>query len=168
MDIPMETFQKTFESGILATLRLTKAVVPHMASRKRGIIVNVGSMTGQMLVVSYSSYHHRTDKIIHLVQLPGAAPTARPNQPSTPLLTPSIWSSVLLGSMSCSSSPACSARIWTPTRLIQAFRPDRRKRSTNAPTSTSPPDSALQPLPVQPSRTPCPPRTSPLKPYGRS
>jgi short-subunit dehydrogenase len=84
LDIPMETFQKTFESGILATLRLIKAVVPHMASRKRGIIVNVGSMTGQMLVVSYSLYHHSTDNIIHLVQLPGVVHTAPPNQPFTP------------------------------------------------------------------------------------
>jgi hypothetical protein len=164
----METFQKTFESGILATLRLIKAVVPHMASRKRGIIVNVGSMTGQMLVISYSSYHRRADNVLHLVQLPGAAHTARLNQPSTPLPTPSTWSSVLSGSTSCSSSPAYSARIWTPTRLIQAFRPDRRKRSTNAPTSTSPPDLASPPLPVQPSRTPCRRKTSPLKPYGRS
>lgn len=48
LDVPIEGVASTFDTNCLSVLRVCKAVVPHMAPRKRGLIVNIGSITGEM------------------------------------------------------------------------------------------------------------------------
>lgn len=46
LDIPLERVKDVFNTNTFASLSIAKAVVPHMASRKTGLIVNIGSIAG--------------------------------------------------------------------------------------------------------------------------
>ena len=48
LDIPEEAINSTFDINTYAALRLAKAVFPHMAARKTGTIINIGSLAEHM------------------------------------------------------------------------------------------------------------------------
>ena len=44
----MDRVRNTFETNTFSALRTAKAVFPHMAARKSGLIINIGSIAGLM------------------------------------------------------------------------------------------------------------------------
>lgn len=46
----MGVAQKVFDTNTFAILRVAKAVIPEMAKRKQGVIVNIGSLVGEVYV----------------------------------------------------------------------------------------------------------------------
>ena len=51
IDNSMDIIRKTFETNTFAILRVAKAVIPEMAKRNQGVIVNIGSIVGQVYVL---------------------------------------------------------------------------------------------------------------------
>jgi len=48
LDLTIEKAQQTFNTNTLSALRTAKAIVPSMAARKSGLVVNVGSIVGNI------------------------------------------------------------------------------------------------------------------------
>ncbi|KAI0334359.1 NAD-P-binding protein [Cubamyces sp. BRFM 1775] len=48
IDIDLESIQRTFDTNVFGIVRTCKAAIPHMAARKSGTIVNIGSVLGDI------------------------------------------------------------------------------------------------------------------------
>ncbi|CAN7024016.1 unnamed protein product [Brassica rapa subsp. trilocularis] len=44
-EIPIKAMENTFNTNVFGSIRMTQAVVPHMASKRKGKIVNIGSIS---------------------------------------------------------------------------------------------------------------------------
>ncbi|CAN6983128.1 unnamed protein product [Brassica oleracea var. botrytis] len=44
-EIPIQAMENTFNTNVFGSIRMTQAVVPHMASKRKGKIVNIGSIS---------------------------------------------------------------------------------------------------------------------------
>ncbi|XP_073148533.1 short-chain dehydrogenase PC-15-like [Henckelia pumila] len=55
-ELPLDFIKRAYEINALGALRLVQHVVPHMVTRRRGIIVNVGSVVGKVPTPWAGSY----------------------------------------------------------------------------------------------------------------
>ncbi|XVF61401.1 hypothetical protein PTKIN_Ptkin08bG0126700 [Pterospermum kingtungense] len=55
-ELSLDAIKKAWEINTLGQLRMVQQVVPHMASRRRGVIVNVGSVVGRVPTPWAGSY----------------------------------------------------------------------------------------------------------------
>ena len=46
----MDVIERTFDTNVFSIIRMCKAVIPHMAARKTGTIVNISSVTACVCV----------------------------------------------------------------------------------------------------------------------
>ena len=107
----MNSWLQLYETNVFSIVRTSKAVVPHMAARKRGMIINIGSILGQTYVIltpesensfAYSVYHStgqcRSQACMHL-----------PKRLSTLSPTRFTWNAPRLISMLYSLPPVSSS-----------------------------------------------------------
>lgn len=52
----MDEVTSAFQANVFSILRVSKVVLPHMASRKQGLIINIGSIVGEMYVFILGVY----------------------------------------------------------------------------------------------------------------
>lgn len=48
VDTPVDAVKNIFEANTFSVIRMSQAVFPHMAARRSGEIVNIGSISGEM------------------------------------------------------------------------------------------------------------------------
>ena len=121
----MDLWQQIYETNVFSIVRMSKAVVPHMASRKRGMIINVGSILGQTWVVLMAESQNSVAYSVFCpaAQHPSQACTPLPRRPSTLSPTRSTWSARPSISTSCSSLRA-SSNPPSPSRpFLTSLRP---------------------------------------------
>lgn len=56
IDLEMDQITSVFDTNVYSALKIVKAVVPSMAGRRSGLIINVGSVVGEMY--DNSLLHH--------------------------------------------------------------------------------------------------------------
>lgn len=56
LDVPLQDIEDTFQTNVFGVMRVTKAVAPHMAKRKSGLIINVGSLAGNLPSPWWTAY----------------------------------------------------------------------------------------------------------------
>ncbi|KAI0066437.1 oxidoreductase [Artomyces pyxidatus] len=47
LEVPFDIVRDAFETNVYSVLRVARAVVPHMAARKQGLLVTIGSISGE-------------------------------------------------------------------------------------------------------------------------
>lgn len=50
IDWTIDATKNVFDTNVFSVLRLGRAVIPHMAERKQGTILNIGSRAGELCV----------------------------------------------------------------------------------------------------------------------
>lgn len=64
LDMPDERLRHQFDANVFGLLAMTQALVPAMAARGRGLVVNVGSVSG-VLVTPFSGAYCATKAAVH-------------------------------------------------------------------------------------------------------
>ena len=55
LEIPLEQVQAAFDTNVFSVLRINRAVFPHMAARKQGMFITIGSVVAQLYAHLYFS-----------------------------------------------------------------------------------------------------------------
>jgi NAD(P)-dependent dehydrogenase (short-subunit alcohol dehydrogenase family) len=65
-EVPLESLRDVFETNVLGLAAVTQAVFPHMADRRSGRIVNVGSVVG-LLPTPFAGGYCATKSAVHML-----------------------------------------------------------------------------------------------------
>jgi 1-acylglycerone phosphate reductase len=55
LEVPLEQVQAAFDTNVFSVLRINRAVFPHMAARKQGMFITIGSIVAQWYAPLYFS-----------------------------------------------------------------------------------------------------------------
>lgn len=64
VDITPTQAAQVFDTNVLAPLRMARAVMPHMASRRSGVIINIGSSVGE-IPIPFSGLYCASKAAVH-------------------------------------------------------------------------------------------------------
>ncbi|KAK7463886.1 NADPH-dependent 1-acyl dihydroxyacetone phosphate reductase [Stygiomarasmius scandens] len=66
IDISLDEVKDAFDTNTFSVLRVSRAVIPHMAARKRGLIVNIGSIAGDT-PTPWNGLYSATKSSVHII-----------------------------------------------------------------------------------------------------
>ncbi|KAI0275314.1 hypothetical protein BC834DRAFT_43561 [Gloeopeniophorella convolvens] len=66
LEIPLEQVQATFDLNVFSVLRVNRAVFPHMAARKQGMFITIGSVTGHA-PLPWGGIYAATKSAVHAI-----------------------------------------------------------------------------------------------------
>ncbi|TFK88666.1 NAD-P-binding protein [Polyporus arcularius HHB13444] len=66
IDLDDARIQQTFDTNVFGTIRTSRAVIPHMAARKSGTIVNIGSFVGE-LTMPFAGVYSASKAALHAI-----------------------------------------------------------------------------------------------------
>ncbi|RPD65150.1 NAD-P-binding protein [Lentinus tigrinus ALCF2SS1-6] len=66
IDVDDERIQRAFDTNVFGVVRTSRAVIPHMAARKSGSIVNIGSFVGE-LTLPFAGIYAGTKAALHAI-----------------------------------------------------------------------------------------------------
>lgn len=58
LELPLEQVQSAFDTNVFSVLRVNRAVFPHMAARKQGMFITIGSIVAEWYAHLYLSLFH--------------------------------------------------------------------------------------------------------------
>jgi NAD(P)-dependent dehydrogenase (short-subunit alcohol dehydrogenase family) len=56
LELPFEQVQAAFDTNVFSVLRVNRAAFPHMAARKQGMFITIGSVVADWYVRLYLSH----------------------------------------------------------------------------------------------------------------
>ncbi|KAG8854673.1 hypothetical protein FRB96_007358 [Tulasnella sp. 330] len=65
LDAQIDQVERVFDTNVYGTLRLAQATIPHMASRRSGLFVLVGSISGQGLPTPWTGIYAASKATVH-------------------------------------------------------------------------------------------------------
>ena len=127
-----ERIQRAFDTNVFGVVRTSRAVIPHMAARKSGTIVNIGSFVGELYV--HTEQYSRG--LAHPMSMIGpylsqeSTQELRLRSTRSPML--STWNAGHL------TYPSCSSLLeeHSPTLSSANFRTEARPRRRCMPTTS--------------------------------
>jgi NAD(P)-dependent dehydrogenase (short-subunit alcohol dehydrogenase family) len=66
MELPLAALRTMLDTNVLGLAAVTQAVFPHMADRKRGLVINVGSVVG-LLPTPYAGSYCASKSAVHML-----------------------------------------------------------------------------------------------------
>jgi 1-acylglycerone phosphate reductase len=62
LELPLEQVQAAFDTNVFSVLRINRAALPHMAARKQGMFITIGSVVAQWYAHTFSHSTSRKAK----------------------------------------------------------------------------------------------------------
>jgi len=66
LELPLEQVQTAFNTNVFSILRINRAVLPHMAARKRGMLITIGSIVAQC-PLPWGGIYAATKSAVHAI-----------------------------------------------------------------------------------------------------
>ncbi|EJD52148.1 oxidoreductase [Auricularia subglabra TFB-10046 SS5] len=127
-EMPIEKAKATFDTNVFGTLRLVRAVIPHMAKQRSGLIMTIGSVAGEV-TTPWNGVYCATKAALHTVAETIAMECAPFGIKAMNVVPASVRSNIATNHVSVFSMPENS--LWKPyaDRIVDRLHLSQGRRS---------------------------------------